>query len=312
MSKFEDLFLGGAKLILRQGKKESFPSNCFFKQNRISLSLDLRRYLVLVSLSLLFLSCGRKKDHAPQGKILARVGDEVLTEGDLKLLLPDSSLLSDKKSKSFIDEWVRNTLFYLAAKSDGLDRDSGVLRRLKWTKKVTLAEEYWAHEIAKLNVPKESVDSLWKAKNYLFGSSVNLILVFFEDPLRGDHIRKRLRDSRRYKRYLRYLTTDPTVNVQRTGWINIGYLFYEYKALPEGAESLVLNMKKGDVSPVIAFNGSYFVFKILGKKEEKVDSIEVKNILTQILVDKKRRNLEDSLENNLKKSFPIWTGGLTQ
>jgi len=156
------------------------------------------------------------------------------------------------------------------------------------------------------------VDSLWRAKSYLFDTGVNLVLVFFEDPLRGDPIRRKLRDSRRYRRYLRFLTTDPTVSVEKTGWVNLGFLFYEYKALPEETESLVLNMKKGDVSPVLSSDGGYFVFKVLGKREEKVDSTEVKNILTQILIDKKRRFLEDSLKNLLRERFPVWTGGLAQ
>ncbi len=270
------------------------------------------RYWPIIILSLLTLSCNEKKPSEVEVKVIARVGDDVLTEKDLKALLNKDSSLDSKRVKSFVEEWIRNTLFYLAAKREGLEQDSDVQRRVEWSKKVTLAQEYWTKKLQEVSVPKEEVDSIFKEKGYLFGNSVNLVMVYFEDPLRGKPIRKMLRNSRRYRRFLRSLAKDPSVSVEWTGWVNLGYLFYEYQALPFGVESLVVKMNKGSVSPVISTKGGNLVFRLLGKKKVEVDTVEVKKVLTQVLLDKRRKELEDSLERKLRDSFPVWTGGLVQ
>ena len=272
----------------------------------------MMRYWGIPLLCLLFLSCSEKKANKPRGKILAKVGDEVLTERDLELLFPSGGPWGEKGKEAFIREWVKNTLLYLAAKEDGYLHDSSILKRLEWVQKVTVAQEYWSDKLKEAKIPEDVVDSLLREGSKYFGREVKLLLVFFEDPLRGEPIRKGLASRRRYRRTLISLKRDPTVNIEETGWVNLGLLPYEYPMLPEKVCSILLEMKRGDVSKVILTDGAYLIIKLLGTREEKMDSTEIREILRETLLDKERRELEDSLVSKLKRRFSVWIGGFNR
>jgi hypothetical protein len=243
---------------------------------------------------------------------LAKVGDEVLTERDLEMIFPSGGSWGDKGKEAFIREWVKNTLLSLAAEEEGYLEDSSIMKRLEWVKKVTLAQEYWAKKLREVEIPEEIVDSVFNERKVFFKKRVKLLLVFFEDPLRGEPIRRGLANRRKYRRTLLSLRRDPTVNVEETGWVNLGLLPYEYPMLPENSSSTILKMKRGDVSEVIATDGAYLIIKVLGTGEEKIDSTEIREILRETLLEKQRRELEDSLVSVLKGRFSVWIGGFNR
>jgi peptidyl-prolyl cis-trans isomerase C len=101
----------------------------------------VRDTVVLVAVVTFVIACGGRPQ--PPGEKLARVGDELLTEGYLYSQIPKSlSADLDKDVRDeLVDLWVRKELLYQEALSRGLDEDPIVATRMHEAAKEALAAE---------------------------------------------------------------------------------------------------------------------------------------------------------------------------
>lgn len=252
---------------------------------------------------LLLINCERQE---PEKGVIVRVGSEKLTEDDLKLFGISETQMEGDMNKALIENWVKSTLFYLAAKKEGLDRLPEMRRKLKWSERSILAQEYLSRKLKEVRVEDSEIEDVLKRGGDLFSEGVDLLIIFFSDSVRGEGIIKALKQrGRRYRRELLKLREDPDVSVMQTGMVNLGSFIYEFEGIPEGLKGNITRMKKGEVSDIYPAEEGYVLIKVLNRQSLEVDEEKTKEFLRQILLNRKRQKMEDSLYEVLKKEFEI-------
>jgi tetratricopeptide (TPR) repeat protein len=104
------------------------------------------------------------------GTVIAKIGDEKITSGDLKYhidQLPDyvRFQLDSKEAKvDFLKQYIATELFYDAAKRKELDKDKDVIEGTFQAKKSLMVQKYLQDEIAsQVQVTPEDVELYFKA-----------------------------------------------------------------------------------------------------------------------------------------------------
>lgn len=267
----------------------------------------------LILMLVLSVGCKKKKRAAkPEGKVLASVDGIYLEEKDLGLFNLDTFRVGSAMKDDIIKNWVKTTLFYLQAKEMKLDTLDMVQRRLKWSERTILAQEYLNLVEKNLTIDDSEVKNLIEKEKPYFETGVKLLIIFLDDSVRGMGIRKALRRGGRVeRRMLRRLRDDPTVSVMNTGWVNLGSFIYEYQGIPGRLLEEIKKMQVGEVSRVFGGKGSYVIVKMLGRKKMEVDVQNLTSFLKGLLLYRKRAKLEDSLYNYLKTKYSVRVEGGT-
>jgi len=258
---------------------------------------------LLLSLLLLLINCGREE---PEEDVIVRIGDEKLTKDDLKLFGISEVKMEGDLNTALIENWIKSTLFYLAAKKEGLDKLPEMKRKLKWSERSILAQEYLSRKSQEISVDNIEIEEILTRKGDLFSKGVNLLIIFFPDSVRGEGIIKALSlRGRRYRRELDKLREDPNISVMQTGIVNLGSFLYEFEGIPERLKENIPKMRIGEISDIYPVEGGFVLVKLLAKKPLEVDTLETKEFLRQVLIQRKRQKMEDSLYNVLKREFNV-------
>ena len=105
-------------------------------------------------------SCSTREDET--SVVLARVGNDVLTIKDLSDV-SSKDALSKNMVSAFIEEWVNNSVLYLAAKKRGLLADEQLKRsRDAYYKKVVVAAYVYSETASNINISTEDVRTYYK------------------------------------------------------------------------------------------------------------------------------------------------------
>ncbi|MCD6382404.1 MAG: peptidyl-prolyl cis-trans isomerase [Candidatus Hydrothermae bacterium] len=263
-----------------------------------------RKGLLLLTVVLMLTAC--KKEEKPQGKAIARVDGIYLLEEDLKVLQVPGLSWSEEDRSLLLDNWIRNTLLYLGAREEGLDQDPLLKRKLLWSERMLLAQEYLKRKSAGLTVTDEEIDSFLKDREELFKQGISIVIVFFSDSNRAPYIRKLLRRrGRRYRYAMEELRNQSDINVTELDSVNLGYFFLEFRSIPEVLKEKLRWMRKGQVSKVFSADGEYVIIKLLEKFPLVPQKSEVRSYIRQVLYERKRAALEDSLVEALRKKFKV-------
>jgi parvulin-like peptidyl-prolyl isomerase len=261
----------------------------------------MRRKLIFLFIPL-FINCGREK--IEEKGVIVRVGNEKLTKDDLKLF--GVSEVNEELNKALIENWIKSTLFYLAAKREGLDKLPEMKRRLKWSERSILAQEYLSRKSSEITVSDEEIDEILRRERDLFSEGVKLLIVFFSDSVRGKGIKRALgKRGRRLEREIRKLRDDPSISVMQTDFVNLGSFLYEFEGIPKELKENIVRMKVGEISDVYPVEGGYVLVKMLSRSNLEIDTLETREFLRQVLLSRKRQELEDSLYELLKGEFEI-------
>lgn len=101
-------------------------------------------YWVLVAPLLLLLAGCQSTGSGAEGDVLARVGNETLTEGEIRILYPNLLDGSGEPNRldRVIERWIEQTLIRQEAEQTPLLQDSGFLVRLEHVRNRFVADEY--------------------------------------------------------------------------------------------------------------------------------------------------------------------------
>ncbi len=266
----------------------------------------MRKSILLFLGALLILSGCKSKEEMPEGKILARVDGIYLTDKDLEVLKVPGLDWSEEDKSLLLDNWIKNTLFYLGAKEEGLDQDPLLRRRLLWSERMLLAQEYLKRKAQSITVSDEEVENLLRDKEELFKQGISVVVVFFSDSSRIRYVRRLLsRRGRRFKYALVELRNQSDMSVTELDSINLGYFMLEFKGIPESLKEKLRWMRKGAVSKAYRVNDEFVVIKLKERFPLVPQRSEIRSYLRQILYEAKRAALEDSLLKELKQKFKV-------
>ena len=108
-------------------------------------------------------------EHKP-GEIIAKIGDKVITQGDLdfelKQLPPyvQTQISTKEQKKEFLQQFIAEELLYDSAKRKGLDQDKEVLEGAFRAKKRLMAQKILAEEMqGKIDIKEADIELYYRA-----------------------------------------------------------------------------------------------------------------------------------------------------
>jgi len=276
-----------------------------------------------VVLSLLVGSGPLIKLEASEDKPLAKVGDQVLTNEDvaivveadpqLRELLRQRPELMDQVKNLVVERWINLTLLYLYAKEKGLDRDPEVRKKLAEIEKYVLAEEVLQREFAGIKPTEEELKEFYQKNKELYrepeGVKVKHILIYVPEKAdkktrdealaKAKKIRERIKRGERFEDLARKYSDD-TASREKGG--DLGVL-RRGMTVPE-FEDKVFALEEGKVSEPIASPYGYHIVKLEKRIPAKTKAFEeVKNQVADDYLKEKERERLSRLMSELKKKY---------
>ncbi len=274
-----------------------------------------KRILVLVAfvatvLSVQFSGC-RSKETAGNSKVLgkplAKVDGLTLYEKDLEIYAQGMHWTPQQK-KDFIEQWTKIALLYLAAKDEGYDKDPLVRRKLELNNQLTLVQDYEAHKMASVMVSPQEVDSLYNQHKDLFDRNAKFLIVYSPDTNKLKEIDRKLRGKTGSRLFMAVeeVKSDSTVTAFETqSPVNLGIFYLTYNDIPKELRDKVAKLKPGQGVWGPYESDAYIYLFIISENRVAADPQQVKGFIQQYLADSKRKAIEDSLIEKMKKKYTV-------
>ena len=242
-----------------------------------------------------------------QGKILARVGDEVLTLEDFYILIPSQYLrgLTAFEKEELVKQWIKTSLFYQAALEEEVDKEEGMRTRLKQIEREVLANEFVARHL-----PTEIYVEDSTAKNYFeehkneFTYECKAAQIVVPTETEAQVVLDRLKRGESFTKLARELSVDPSSkNDGVIGYIRRG----DMPNMPEFEEALFSLRDIGSTSDIVRSAYGYHIIKLLDKRtlKKKIQYEDVKDGIKQILLTKQRSATLEGLFTKLQSEKKI-------
>jgi sulfur relay (sulfurtransferase) DsrC/TusE family protein len=273
----------------------------------------MKRYGSFV-LSLVFLALGvfigsfgtiyfkGKSEEVPKD-VYKKVGEVYITKTDLEMA---SSIPQILASKEDIEKGIiKLALFYNEGKKLGLDKDSTVKRLMYWAEKNVVADAFYRkYVLPKITVDTTEVIKFINEHKEEFSTEIAMLTVSFQDPKLADTLKKLLRDgSYAANLMLEEFARSGKIGVQPTGYQNLGLGRF---ALSEEEYNALKGAKKGDViGPFQVGPNVFVVAKVVDIRKTDINKLDpqVKSIIYQFLLEKRRVEVEDSVFSALSAKY---------
>jgi parvulin-like peptidyl-prolyl isomerase len=262
--------------------------------------------LVPLILGLAFITCGN--ENKEEGKAVAKVNDQVLTEEDIERDIPFESKqrVTLDQRRDYVRRWVRNQLLYQEALRRKIDQEGDVKHGMEQIIKDFVVASFVEREFADsfLITPEEIKKHYQENKDEFIRE---------EDEIRASHIllktkeeaelvRSRLTLGENFTKLVKELSLDPDTKF-RGG--DLGYFtrLMGYPAIAEAA----FNLKVGHFSKVIETEWGFHVIKVTDKKKKGTvrELWQVENYIANILSSQKRKEIIDRYIEKLKGKYKI-------
>lgn len=235
-------------------------------------SLISRRFFGLVMAACMvvlgaFTSFGQEQD-----KVLATIGSERITQGDLNELA--NAVPEQIRELYLTPEGRRQTLDYIVniyvlaaeAEQQGLDKGRKVERLLTFAKKDLLARLYLEREWTNLPNPSEEEARAYYQKNLARFESVHLRHILVKSEEEAEKVMKSLRKGKKFDELATQKSICPSkVRGGDLDWLPRGRLVKEI-------EDVAFNMERGQVTGPIKSKFGYHVILLEDKKSTFEDS----------------------------------------
>jgi len=272
-----------------------------------------RTLLIFVFLvSTIFIACA--SDKTDESDVLAKVGDEVLTQVDLSNTIPDQyeGQMTAEDYRKAIETWINTEVIYQNAVKMGLDKDPEVITLIKMGTKETIANKYIEEMLAQaIYVSPAEVDSIYNQQKEQFKLE--------QDRLRASHILLPTKEEaeavyNRLKQGGDFNTMAVDYSMDRQSSVNggdIGY-FTEEVMEPEFFKAAV-NLKIGSFSKPVKTSYGFHIIKLTEKQSagDTIDSLEVKNHIYDQLYSNQHTVAFQTMLDSLRAAATIEIIGAT-
>ena len=269
--------------------------------------MDSRKLLFAALIPpLLAAGCGgedAREDSAIPPDAIVRVGDEVLTESHLQILLPAGEKMpySAAEKADFVRQWVEMELLYGEAVRRGLHNDPRVSARLERFEREFLADHLTFLELReRIEVSEEEIGACFEdhRDQYIHEYRVSHIMVNTHEE--AEEILGLL-EKKSFTWVANHHSVDP---VARRGG-NLGYLT-KGNMIP-AFETVIFEMKPGEVSGIVQSEFGFHIIKLVGTREAqvKVELNDVREKIMNELVMAKRNAAYHELLDRLFESTEV-------
>ena len=262
--------------------------------------------LALISLTAYF---GALPPVGAEDKVLAKIGNETITESDLTTLTeaaPDAikqSATSPTARRKWLDHLIDIYALAAAAEAKGVSNTPEFQRLLKFAKKDILARTYFDKQFKALPKPTEAEAKAYYDKNvarFRTPESVHLRHILVKTEKEAKDALAKLKKGANFSELASKISTCPSkANGGDLDWMPKGKLVKEI-------EDVAFSMKKNEVTGPVKTKFGYHVVNLVDKRPEKVSPFnEVKPWLIQQLEFKKRQEYYGKLAKDLRDKLKV-------
>jgi peptidyl-prolyl cis-trans isomerase C len=244
--------------------------------------------------------CGKgnergKSPEATPGEIV-RVGDAVLTGGDINRLVPEDEQipLTFEERREFVRRWVDTEVLRQEAIRRGLKNDPYVDARLKELEQQFLADYLVFIELRKrTEVSEQEIEAYYAAHEREYQNEYRVSQIVVGTPEEAGQVVELLK-TRSWAWVANRYSND--ASAKRGG--DLGYLT-KGNMIPE-LEAIVFDMKPGDVSGIVKTDFGYHLFRLEDVREASValgiDDVR-EQIMNTLMLEKRKRAYREFLDS---------------
>ena len=257
------------------------------------------RYILSVGAFLLLIASGPFLAHAAdQDKVLAKVGNQVITESDLVQMLSassDKSMQTPEGKYKALDYLVNVFALAEEAQKEGMDKDPEVQRYLKFNKNDLLARVFLEKKSKALPEPTEEEAKAYYEKNrsqFTIPESVFLHHVLVKTEKEANDVLARLKKGEKFEEIASQVSICPSrAKGGNLDWLPKGYLVKEI-------EDVAFSMKKGETKGPVQSKFGYHVLFLEDKKPPQESSFD--QVQAQIVERLKIQSQQEKYEKLTK------------
>lgn len=246
-------------------------------------------------------------------KILARVGERVVTQSDFDELLKryepfhqGGGPYSLNEKKRFLDSLIKNTIIVMEAEKEKINERPEFQSKLKMLKNELLINEYITTKITpSISVTDEEVDELMRMNpNLVPKGTLTLKEILVKTEKEAEEIYQDLKNGADFSK----LATEKSIAQSKTnegliGTISIGQL-------PPNLETVVSNLKEREFSKPIKSDEGFRILYLVSRKERSPQEIKglegkVRDKVIQLEKNKKIEAVIEKKVEELKKQIKV-------
>lgn len=256
--------------------------------------------------AVVILSCsGHEK---PEGRVLARVNDEVLTMEELMYQVPADyrNQVDPEQLTEVIDNWINTEILYQEAVRRGLDDDPEVRAIVRAGTKDAVARKLIDKELEnKVDIPPSMVDSIYSAKKDSFRLEEDRFRashIFLETAADAEAVYARLQKGGDFAALARDYSKDRQ-SAQNGG--DIGY--FGPDDIDPAFVAAARELKMGAYSGPVKTSYGYHIIRLTDRQKagEGLDSLEAKRSIFESLYTRQHAGAFDDLLERLKATAVI-------
>ncbi len=260
---------------------------------------------IIVVMSIMFHACKKTEQY---GKTpLAKVGNIIITEEELKSQLPElaSQFMGEKQKSQILNFGIEATVFYLAAKDEGLLEDQHLKDKIRWMERLLIADEYLKRKVqSDITVTQKEVEDFYKQYESEFQKQIDIAYVIGKRKEDVEEARKRMLRITPVRAITEF-QKNPDLAADILQGVNLGGLRI-YPGLPQEMIDAIFSLKVGEVSEIIQIPPDQYGFiRILDETKAKVTEEEVMENIKSFILVQKAQIRKDSIFNVLKKKYKV-------
>jgi len=251
--------------------------------------------LILLSL----FSCAKKE----KGEVIAEIDGLKITREEIDLQLPAGTKNDTNIYENFKRDYIKKAIFYKAAEEEGFLKRPDIETKLKIEKIKLVSESYLDDKLSSITVGENEVEKMFDEFKDYFNKDAELLILYYKDTTQSSLYKNilKLRGWRLSREIKALMKSNAVVGID-TIKSNLGEL---YLNLGKGFVESVENLKVGEIAGPISMDGFYVYIKLLGATQVKYNPDEIKSLLRDYLLNKKKQSVEDSLYNYLLTKYRV-------
>ena len=266
---------------------------------------------IALMIGLVIIGAGRKPAKK-EGKVLARVNDEVLTLKEFKQQFEKIKPPRHRRGfrpemrEEIVEHWIETELLFQEARRRGTDRMPDLLEKLEDIKKQMATQTLIQEEMNKVEVSDEEAAEYFKQHQSRFQTpemaKVKHILVKAEEEAK--EVQKRLNEGEEFEKLAREASIDARTKKRGGDLGSIDRRRCRRRFGLSFAEA-AFSLKKGEISQPIKSRRGYHLIKLEEKievKEQTFDEVR-EQVKRMALREKKMKARQSFIESLRKKAY---------
>jgi peptidyl-prolyl cis-trans isomerase C len=278
--------------------------------------------LVILSVLAFCLSFGgcQKKDQIekPPEDVIARVDEEILTEWDLKMDVPEAqrAAMTPDQKRDYVKLWIESEILYQEAKRKKIDQDETTRWRVDRAVRNTIIESFLQKELAaRVTVSEDEMNQYYQKNKNMFTreeEEVRLSHILVRNVAEAGLVRVRMEGGESFDMIAKHLSLDAATK-DRGG--DMGY--FVLSNLPAQFYEAVTKLEPGKISAPIQTDYGFDIVMLTerkGKGSIREYELVKPQIANSLRVAKRKAELANLL-GELKKEANVttfgWASGLS-